>query len=426
MLFMGTSERDRRPGVMRGLAVVSVVSLVTLMTAFDYQPAGLLQIDEHSSAPPEPPGAVDLEPIAPEESFAAPVDLIVRPDDDRLIVVELMGTIVAVDTEQGIDSDRFRTTLLDVGDLTLVEGERGLLGAAFHPSDPLLYVHHSNLDGDSVIAEYRVDADTGIADPDTRRELLIVTQPHPNHNGGQVAFGPDGHLYLGFGDGGSTGDPDRMALDLGTPLGKILRIDPTPTQDRPFTVPEDNPYVDVDGADPTIWSIGLRNPWKFSFDPATGGLWIADVGQDRWEEIDAVLPTVADGLVVGSGRGLSFGWSAFEGDAPFNTDQIDRDHGADDHVDPYFTYERVEGRCSISGGAVYRGEALPALEGYYVFGDYCSGEILAIDSAATDEEVADGLEVAALGRLDALVAITTGADGELYAISVTGTVSRLS
>lgn len=439
MLILGTSKGSGPAYVMRAVGVLVILALITLATAFDYPPRNLLFSRSATAADQEAAAAAtdaasthaaatdqarlrvaddeltpETLPASPVGSFSAPVDVVVRPGDDRLFVVELTGAIVATElTEPDEDTNTSPVVVLDIADITLVEGERGLLGAAFHPSEDLLYVHYSNIDGDSVIAEYEVDPKTGIADVDSRREVLTVDQPYPNHNGGQVAFGPDGYLYLGFGDGGSANDPDRAALDLSTRLGKILRIDPLATDEALYTVPADNPFSATKGADPTIWSYGLRNPWKFSFDAETGGLWIADVGQNQWEEVN-FAPADDDG--ADAGRGVSFGWSAFEGETRFNEDQP-----ASEHVDPVLAYERLDGKCSISGGAVYRGELVPALTGWYVYGDYCTGQIFAFDTSVDGDDI-DVIEVA---QLDALVAISTGPDGELYALSVAGPVMRL-
>lgn len=396
---------------MRIVAVIAITALITLVTAFDYEASDLLFADELTPADRAVDDASEADAVPSQLSldlvgnFAAPVDVIERPGDSRVFVVELMGTVSATD---GTTS----STILDVSAQTLIEGERGLLGAAFHPTEELLYIHHSNLDGDSVIVEYQVDPLTSAADPASARQVLTVKQPYANHNGGEVTFGPDGYLYLGFGDGGSAGDPVRSALDLNSRLGKILRIDPQASDGAAFTIPSDNPFVTTEGADPTIWSYGLRNPWKFSFDDVTGGLWIADVGQNQWEEINFAAP--ADG--VDAGRGLSFGWSAYEGDARFNTDQA-----SGGHTGPFATYERTEGLCSISGGAVYRGEMMPQLDGWYLFGDYCTGQIFGFD---TQLDVSD-VELIELAQVDALVAIAAGPDGELYAASVAGPVFKL-
>ncbi len=192
-------------------------------------------------------------------SFDQPVDVVARAGDATAYVVEQPGRVVAATAQSN-------EPVLDITDLTDAEGERGLLGLAFHPTDALAYIHFTDLSGDTVVAELAVDPTTGQFDRNSLREVLTVDQPFTNHNGGRIVFGPDGYLYIGLGDGGSGGDPERNSLDLASRLGKILRIDPVEADGQPFTVPADNPFVDVAGADPTIWSFGLRNPWKFSFD----------------------------------------------------------------------------------------------------------------------------------------------------------------
>ena len=228
-----------------------------------------------------------------------------------------------------------------------------------------------------------------------------------------MAFGPDGYLYLGLGDGGAADDPERNSLALATRLGKILRIDPQDAGTEPFSIPPDNPFVGVADADPAIWSRGLRNPWKFSFDSATGDLWIADVGQGDLEEINLAPATGGQG----AGKGLSFGWSAFEGTEPFHDDQ-----DAEGHTLPVVEYSHDNGDCSVSGGAVYRGDVITALAGWYVYGDFCSGQIWAYDpTSQTDAPII--IELAQLGNL---AAITVGGEGDLFAVSNAGTVSRFA
>lgn len=419
LLLMFASESVT---LMRVTAVLAVTALITLVTAFDFEARDLLfngddelTVDEVLASEATPPTAASATAAAAEPSavaltaigeFAAPVDVIARPGDDRVFVVELMGTVTAAG-----DDTTGSVTVLDLSTQTLVEGERGLLGAAFHPVADLLYVHYSNQDGDSVIAEFAVDAATGIADVGSHRTVMVVEQPYANHNGGEVEFGPDGYLYLGFGDGGLADDPVRSALDLSSPLGKILRIDPEPTTNAAYSIPTDNPFVADASADPAIWSYGLRNPWKFSFDPATGDLWIADVGQNLWEEVNAARSTNGQG----AGRGLSFGWSAFEGFERFNDDQA-----VNGHTDPFLSYERAEGKCSISGGAVARDDSVPELDGWYIFGDYCTGQIFGISSTGDGDQ-----EPVQLAQVDVLVAIAAGPDGALYAASVAGPVYRI-
>jgi glucose/arabinose dehydrogenase len=338
-------------------------------------------------------------------SFDQPVDVAFRPNGAELYVVEQPGRVIAV-------TDLSADVVLDITDLTAARGEQGLLGLAFHPTADLAYVNYTDTNGDTVVAEFGVDPATSRFDRDSIREVLAIAQPYSNHNGGQLAFGPDQLLYIGVGDGGSGGDPERHALDLTDPLGAILRIDPTPAGDAPFTVPADNPFVGTAGADPTIWAYGLRNPWRFSFDPLTGDLWIGDVGQGEFEEINRSTATDRRDAA----RGANFGWSAFEGFERFNDDQP-----TDDAVAPLFVYDHADGRCSVTGGTVARGETVPDLARWYLFGDYCSGQIWALDPTAPPAEP----RVVEITRLEALVALAEAPDGEMYAVSNGGTVARL-
>ena len=308
-----------------------------------------------------------------------------------------------------IDAAGSARPVLDIRDLTNAAGERGLLGLAFAPAGELAYVNYTDDSDDTVIAEMAVAAD-GSIDRGTFRVVLVIDQPYRNHNGGDLEFGPDGMLYIGMGDGGSGGDPQRRALDLTTLLGKLLRIDPHVSGDQPYSVPADNPFVDVEGALPEIFAIGLRNPWKFTFDRIDADLWIADVGQNRMEEVNHVAAP-ADGSIAG--RGSSFGWSAYEGTDRFNDDQP-----ADGHVAPVLTYTHGDDGCSISGGAPYHGAAIPALSSGYVYGDYCSGRVWALD-------LARGRNVL-LASLDASVtAVVAGPDDELYVLDGGGPVLRI-
>ena len=339
-------------------------------------------------------------------TFDTPVELFSRVGDPRHFVVEQNGRIIAAD-------DLSAEVMLDITDLTAADGERGLLGAAFHPAQDLAYVHYTNGDGTTVVDEYAIDPVTAVFDPGSRREVLTVEQPFGNHNGGELAFGPDGFLYLGLGDGGSANDPERNSLALASRLGKILRIDPRESGNESFTIPADNPFIGVEGADPAIWALGLRNPWKFSFDTPTGDLWIADVGQGDLEEIN-YAPAI-DGQ--GAGRGLSFGWSAFEGTARFNDDQ-----DADGHTPPIVEYSHDDGDCSVSGGVVYRGEGIADLQGWFVYGDFCSGCIWGYDPTSQPGAPI----IVELAQQPNLAAIAIGGEGDLFAVSNVGTVSRFS
>ncbi|CAN5577250.1 PQQ-dependent sugar dehydrogenase [soil metagenome] len=340
-------------------------------------------------------GSVALTPFA--DGLQSPVDLAWRAGDPALYIVEQEGTIVPV--VDGVRGD----PVLDITKLVTSGGERGLLGLAFDPVLPLAYVDYTDNNSDTVIDEFAV-ADDGTFDESSRRTVLNIKQPYENHNGGDVAFGPDGYLYIGMGDGGSGGDPERRALSLSQPLGKLLRIDPHASGDAAYTVPDDNPFVDTDGARGEIWSFGLRNPWRFSFDSATGDLWIGDVGQGEWEEVDVAH------AVDGGGRGVNYGWSAFEGTHPYNGDQ-----SAEDATPPIHEYQHGDDGCSISGGAVYRGDRVPSLRGWYLFGDYCSGLVWALQEVPGAEPV-----LHALGNGGNVSAIVAGPDGEMYVVDLGG------
>ncbi len=319
----------------------------------------------------------------------------------RLLVLEQAGRIMVVGADGRLRSDPF----LDIRGRVASGGERGLLGLALHPAyaqNGRLFLDYTDTSGDTVIAEYaRRDADH--ADAASERVLLHIKQPFANHNGGMVAFGPDGMLYIGMGDGGSGGDPLNNGQRLDTLLGKLLRIDVDDAQ--PYAIPADNPFVGRTGVRPEIFAYGLRNPWRFSFDRATGDLFIGDVGQGAWEEVDAVP--------AGRAGGLDFGWRIMEGRDCFGGAACSPAGLAR----PAFVYSHSFG-CAISGGYVYRGTAFPALAGGYLFGDYCSGRIWALSAAAalsgatTARELLDtGLTVASFGQDDA---------GELYVCDLGG------
>jgi glucose/arabinose dehydrogenase len=337
--------------------------------------------------------------------FDEPIDLAVRPGDHALWVVEQSGRVVRADGPE-------RSTALDLRGRISTGGEQGVLGLAFAPGGDLAYVDFTDADGVTTIAEYPV-TDDATFDTRSERILLQVPQPYSNHNAGDLAFGPDAMLYVTLGDGGSGGDPDRNGADPDTLLGSLLRIDPTPDGDRPYTIPPDNPFASgefegITGA-PEVWAWGLRNPWKIAFDPVTDELWIADVGQNEFEEIDVVGPTDD----IWAGRGADFGWSAFEGAERFNTDVADSGRT----TAPVLTYSHADG-CSISGGVPYRGTAIPELAPAYVYGDYCAGTIWALDLAGQRN-------LTLLDGFDSVAAVRAGPDGELYVLQRSGAVYRL-
>jgi len=306
--------------------------------------------------------AVDLrlEPVA--RGFNAPLIATNAADgSNRLFVGEQAGLIWTV-----VDGERSSSPFLDISSRITVGGEQGLLGLAFHPSfedNGKLYVNYTDVNGNTVIAEYRASGDR--ADPDSERVLLSIDQPFANHNGGALAFGADGYLYIATGDGGGAGDPEGNGQDLGTLLGKLLRIDVDgESSGRPYSIPSDNPFTNRDGAAPEVWAFGLRNPWRFGFDEDTRTLWIADVGQGELEEIN-----VAD-----AGRGgLNYGWDVMEGTACYESEDCDRSG----KVLPVAEYGHDQG-CAVTGGTIYRGRRFPDMRGGYFFGDYCSGIMWAL------------------------------------------------
>jgi glucose/arabinose dehydrogenase len=288
--------------------------------------------------------------------------------------------------------------------------EQGLLGIEFSPDGGTLYVSYSLApDGDSRVDAYTMAGDE--VDTGSRRELLAVEQPYANHNGGDLAIGPDGYLYIGLGDGGSGGDPEGNGQDTQVLLGKILRVDPDrPADGKEYGIPADNPFADgADGA-PEVWLYGVRNPWRFSFDAETGDLWIADVGQESIEEID-LLPA-ADG----GGKGANLGWNEMEGAHPFE-DGTNPDGG----VLPLFEFDHGDGGCAVTGGVVYRGTAIPELAGAYLFTDYCDGRLRGVragDGQVVEEHTfdAEGTELVSFGE---------DAEGEVYVLSLDGTIYRV-
>jgi glucose/arabinose dehydrogenase len=336
----------------RALAIVASGLLVAACTD-DKSSSAPSAIASSSTSAPAPGSPA---PVGLRVKFTAiikleqPVDLRVRPgDNDHLYIAERVGRITSV-------LGSAKKTILDMTSRTKAEGERGLLGFTFSPDGATLYVDYTDRNGDSNIDSYPMGSN-GKAVVGQRRQLLFQKQPYINHNGGNLVFGPDGYLYVGFGDGGLRDDPQNRAQDMGTWLGKILRIDPT----RPdHLAPADNPFVGIQGALPEIWSFGLRNPWRYSFDADTGDLWIGDVGQDEVEEVD-MSPK---GQV---GRGVDFGWSRFEGKTLYQSSRT-----APNAVEPVFQVTHSQDKaCSMTGGFVYRGAAVPALRGLYIFGDLC-------------------------------------------------------
>lgn len=363
---------------------------------------------------PTPAGSPTLEPIADDpphvalevvaDGLADPIGIASAPGG-WLLVNERAGRVVAIHRAE-------RSIALDITDRVLGEGERGLLGLVLHPDwpeDGRAFVHYSDRNGDTVLSELTGSQDGDAApvlDPASERVLLTVDQPFANHNGGQLAFGPDGYLWFGLGDGGSGGDPLGNGQNPFALLGSILRLDVS--EPGGYTVPPDNPFADGSGGAPEVYLYGLRNPWRFSFDPETGLLWIADVGQGAYEEIDRIDPAAT--------AGANLGWNVMEGSHCF----ADAACSSDGLVTPLAEYGHDQG-CSVTGGYVYRGGAIDGLRGWYLFGDYCSGLLFGIRSDA--EAPADGSALAPRVLLEtgrSISSFGTDTDGDLYFTDIGG------
>ena len=361
-----------------------------------------------TTATDAPTTTLDLAPRAgrPEVSLqlvtqvGGLTDAIIDPTGTRLLVVEQSGRVLDVTDDQ-------TATLLDITDRTTAEGERGALGATFSRDGQWLIVNYtSNRDadkGDTVVGAFPVRSD-GTIDLDEERVLLTIGQPYANHNGGDLITLDDGTVLVSTGDGGSGGDPDRVAHRLDSPLGKILRIDGPDVNG----IADDNPFVGSNDVRSDIWSSGLRNPWRIDIDPFTGDLWVADVGQNEFEEIS--VARAGDDLV--GGAAIDFGWSSVEGTTPFNGD-VSPDPRTT-VIEPVHVYAHGADGCSISGGMLYRGKAIESLWGWYVFADFCVGEIRALNPTTGD--------VVALGNVEQPTAVVRGIGGEPVIVSATGRV----
>lgn len=355
------------------------------------------------SAPPQDgaPPAVKFQEVA--AGLTRPTGLFHAGDGSgRMFALEQVGRIRIIKERQLLPAPFLDLT----AKVNSSANERGLLGLAFHPDyrrNGVFFVHYSGARGETVISRFRTSAD----DPDrgdvaSEEVLLTVEQPYANHNGGPILFGRDGYLYIALGDGGSAGDPQNRAQNLETLLGKILRVDVR--ESGPYKVPADNPFVGKPGRD-EIWAYGLRNPWRISFDRATGDLYIADVGQNKLEEIN-FQPAASKG-------GENYGWKAFEGTSRYSAVE------AKNHVPPVAEYGRDAG-CSVTGGHVYRGQAIPALVGRYLYGDYCTGRIWALgrsgDRWVNRELAQTSYRISSFGEDES---------GELYVVDHGGAVHRI-
>ena len=300
--------------------------------------------------------------------FDSPVE-ITNAGDSRLFVVQKGGLIRILNSNGSINT----TPFLNLSTLISSDGERGLLGLAFHPNyaaNGYFYVNYTNTSGNTVIARYSVNSGNPDIANITGTILMTISQPYTNHNGGSIKFGADGYLYIGMGDGGSGGDPGNRAQNINENLGKMLRIDVNSTISPFYTSPATNPYVGVAGND-EIWAIGLRNPWKFSFNRLNGDLWIADVGQGAIEEINKIVNPLPN-------TGINFGWRCYEGNSTYNTSGC---APSSTMTFPFAQYARSGGACSVTGGYFYTGSTYPNFQNKYFFTDYCDDKIRMVNSA---------------------------------------------
>ena len=412
-----SSEQDETP-----MPSITAESAATFESA-TAEPTGVATIESETPLPsgteedesmtPVPSGGslpnVRAENVFPKFSFERMVYL-THPDGmpERLYLVLQPGRIMVFDNVSEPSSPQ---TFLDIrGRVSDRGNEEGLLGLAFDPDykdNGYFYVYYSaGSPRRSVIARYQASPDAESGVPDSEKIIMEIGQPFSNHNGGHIAFGPDGYLYVGLGDGGSGGDPRGHGQNLETLLGTIIRIDvSTLDETGSYAVPQDNPFVGVEGVRAEIWAYGLRNPWRFSFDRETGDLWAGDVGQNKLEEIDVIRP------------GGNYGWNIMEGTSCFR----DAGCGREGLEPPVAEYGR-DGGCSVTGGYVYRGRRIPSLVGAYVYGDFCTGNIWALryDGSRVVEQtrIADtDLQISSFAE---------GPDGEIYVLSFTGEIARLA
>ena len=351
-------------------------------------------------------GDVKFSKAFPSLSFNSPLIFTPAPGDTQRVYVATQGGIIYVfDNRADVST---RKVFLDLSDRTTANGEQGLLGFTFDPdfaSNGRFYVHYDansgGTPGDTVVARYQIAAgNPEQGDRASEVKLFQTSQPYSNHNGGSIGFGPDKMLYIALGDGGSAGDPQNRAQNLGSPLGKILRIK------TDGSIPADNPFVATAGARKEVWAYGLRNPFRVSFDSSTGQLWAGDVGQNLYEEIDVIS------------RGGNYGWRLREGMHDYNSSDP---RPSPPPLEPLFEYGHVNGQCSITGGVVYRGTAIPKLAGQYLYGDFCSGSIWALSQSGGTRVLANTL----LGNVPNPSSFGTDASGEVYITGYDGNIYKL-
>jgi glucose/arabinose dehydrogenase len=348
--------------------------------------------------------ALRLDMVA--SGLSSPLYLTAPLGDTRLFVVEQPGRIRVVQNGQLL-----ATPFIDLTAKIASGGERGLLSVAFDPayaSNGFFYVDYTDRNGDTVVERYRVSSDPNRGDPASARQILFVAQPFANHNGGHLLFGPDNMLYVAMGDGGSGGDPQRNGQNRNALLGKLLRIDVS--RGDPYAIPVDNPFVGQAGARGEVWAYGLRNPWRIWFDRTDRVLYVADVGQNQIEEVNAVSQTTA---------GVNYGWNVMEGASCYSASTCNQSG----LTLPVVTYSHAGGACSVTGGIVYRGQGIPEIRGHYFYADYCAGWVRSfrlVNGAATDQR--DW----AVGSVGSVTSFGEDAAGEMYLLSGNGRVYRFT
>ncbi len=364
------------------------------------------EFTNETPAPPEGSVPVALRQVA--AGLAFPLFLTSPPGDPRLFIVQKGGAIRVVK-----DGALLPAPFLALTGRVSTGSEQGLLGLAFPPdyaTSGRFHVHYTDPAGDTRVSGFLVSPDPDVADPASETLVLALDQPFANHNGGHLAFGPDGYLYVALGDGGSSGDPQDRGQALDDLFGSLLRIDPA--GGSPYAVPADNPFAASAGARPEIWSYGLRNPWRFSFDRLTGDLWIGDVGQNRWEEVNHAP------AAEGAGRGLNFGWRRMEGRHCFETGSCDQSG----LTLPVLEYDHGSG-CSVTGGYVYRGAEIPELQGHYFYADFCRGFVRSLRLEA--DTVAEEADWPGLRPGGGIPSFGEDAAGELYLLVSDGRVLKI-
>jgi glucose/arabinose dehydrogenase len=361
--------------------------------------------DDEVSLSPIPTNSIALTNAFTNLNFSRPLDLQSPQDGTNRIFVAEQGGVIKV--FENVASVEEAVTFLDLSDKTVSTSELGLLGFAFHPNyttNGFIYVTYTPSADLAVISRFKVsETDSNSINVASEIVLVQIAQPFTNHNGGQLAFGPDGYLYIASGDGGGSGDPNGNAQNLENLLGKILRIDVNvESNGLNYGIPSDNPFVNNPTARPEIFAYGLRNPWRFSFDAQTNTIWAGDVGQDQLEEIDLIE------------KGGNYGWNILEGTSCYSESDCD----GTGTIDPIFEYGHANNDKSITGGYVYRGTEVPDLNGYYIYGDFVSGRIWALDQAGNNQLLLEtGLNIASFG---------TDTNNELYVCSFDGKIYRLT